>query len=415
MSDNVIKRVFNAITNKSHTFSLTDNLTTNQHFGILSGVWGYLTGKKNFDEYTKAYGENPLVYMVVKKIAYSSASIKRIAVDEKDEPIQNSKVLDLLDKPNDDQGMIDFYEEIGEYLETTGNCFIRYVKGIGAGEELIILPTNKVEIKCDTTGSVTSYVYTNHRGTQVPIDKEDILHLRSSNIVNPTTHYGLSPLQAGWIVVKSSNEKLNADASIFKNRGIIGILTNETDVPMHKKERERLQSELDSEVGGSDRYNKVKISNNKLRYIQTGMSPTDLKLLEGILSSLRLICGLYGIPSVLFNDNDNSTFNNVSEAKKTAYTDVYIPLANRIDKALSMFLSEKLGVNETIVADLTSIEVLMATTNELAQKLNSLNPLLVNAVMSELSHEEVRSIVDLIGTIPGDERSGAQPTVNIQA
>ena len=138
-------------------------------------------------------------------------------------------------------------------------------------------------------------------------------------------------------------------------------------------------------------------------------------MLEGILSSLRLICGLYGIPSVLFNDNDNSTFNNVSEAKKTAYTDVYIPLANRIDKALSMFLSEKLGVNETIVADLTSIEVLMATTNELAQKLNSLNPLLVNAVMSELSHEEVRSIVDLIGTIPGDERSGAQPTVNIQA
>jgi phage portal protein BeeE len=121
------------------------------------------------------------------------------------------------------------------------------------------------------------------------------------------------------------------------------------------------------------------------------MSPTDLKLLEGILSSLRILCGLYGMPSVLFNDNDSSTYNNVSEAKQTAYSDVYIPLGKKVDKALSQFLNGKLKVNENIVIDVTSIEVLKATTNELAQALSSLSPLLANKVLEAMTENEINN------------------------
>jgi len=414
MSDNVIKRVINAITNKNQSFSLANNSTNN--FGILNGVLDYLVGKKSFNEYVKAYGDNPLVYMIIKKIAFSTASIKRIAVNEKGDSIANSKILEFLENPNDDQGMIDLFEEINEYLSATGNCFLRWVEGIGLGAEMVTLPIDSVEIICSNSGLLLGYKYTNQNGTVIDIPIEDMLHLKSSNIVTPDTKLGLSPLQAGWIVVQSSSEKLNADASIFKNRGIVGLLTNDTDVPMLDKEQKTLQDSFQESAGGSDKYNKIKVTNTRLRFLQTGMSPTDLKLLEGILSSLRILCGLYGIPSQLFNDNESSTYNNVSEAKRTAFTDVYIPLGNKVDKQLSLFLSGKLKVSETIVIDLTSIEVLKATTNELAQKLNSLNPLLVSTVMAELSHEEVRSVIDLIGTIAVDDRAGqtgATPTITI--
>ena len=414
MSDNVIKRVINAITNKNQSFSLANNSTNN--FGILNGVLDYLVGKKSFNEYVKAYGDNPLVYMIIKKIAFSTASIKRIAVNEKGDSISNSKILEFLENPNDDQGMIDLFEEINEYLSSTGNCFLRWVEGIGLGAEMVTLPIDSVEIICSRSGLLLGYKYTNPNGTVIDIPIEDMLHLKASNIVTPNTKLGLSPLQAGWIVVQSSSEKLNADASIFKNRGIVGLLTNDTDVPMLDKEQSRLQDSFQESAGGSDKYNKIKVTNTRLRFLQTGMSPTDLKLLEGILSSLRILCGLYGIPSQLFNDNESSTYNNVSEAKRTAFTDVYIPLGNKVDKQLSLFLSGKLKVSETIVIDLTSIEVLKATTNELAQKLNSLNPLLVSTVMAELSHEEVRSVIDLIGTIAVDDRAGqtgATPTITI--
>jgi HK97 family phage portal protein len=412
MSENVIKRVLNAITNKNQTFSLTNNATAN--FGVLSGWRDYLLGKKNFGEYTNAYGDNPLVYMIIKKIAFSSASMSRIAVDESGEPITNSKILDFLKQPNTDQTMVDFYEEVNEYLCSTGNAFIRYVEGIGAGAELVTLPVSQMEIKCDKVGNVLYYVYTVN-GTKTRIEKEEILHIKMSNIVEPGTKFGLSPLQSSWIVVKSSSEKLNADASIFKNRGIVGLLTNDSDIPLLDKEQQKLQSEFQDTAGGSDNYNKIRVTNTRLRFLQTGMSPTDLKLLEGILSSLRLLCGVYGMPSVLFNDNDNSTFNNVSEAKKTAFTDVYIPIGRKVDNALSLFLSDKLSVEETITIDLTSIEVLMATTNELAQKLNSLNPLLVNRVLDQLTIDETRSIVDLIEVDNGSNRVTQGTPPNIQA
>ena len=110
---------------------------------------------------------------------------------------------------------------------------------------------------------------------------------------------------------------------------------------MLPSERERLQKEYDAEMGGASKYNKVKVSSTKLSYMQTGMSPTDLKLLEGIVSSMRLICGLYGMPSVLFNDTANSSFNNYSTAVTVSYSDVYVPLANKIDAKLSAFLSSK--------------------------------------------------------------------------
>tara|TARA_B110000285_G_scaffold41071_1_gene45104 strand:- start:169 stop:1419 length:1251 start_codon:yes stop_codon:yes gene_type:complete len=393
MSDNVIKRVINAITNKNQSFSLANNSTNN--FGILNGVLDYLVGKKSFNEYVKAYGDNPLVYMIIKKIAFSTASIKRIAVNEKGDSISNSKILEFLENPNDDQGMIDLFEEINEYLSATGNCFLRWVEGIGLGAEMVTLPIDSVEIICSNSGLLLGYKYTNPNGTVIDIPIEDMLHIKSSNIVTPDTKLGLSPLQAGWIVVQSSSEKLNADASIFKNRGIVGLLTNDTDVPMLDKEQTKLQDSFQESAGGSDKYNKIKVTNTRLRFLQTGMSPTDLKLLEGILSSLRILCGLYGIPSQLFNDNESSTYNNVSEAKRTAFTDVYIPLGNKVDKQLSLFLSGKLKVSETIVIDLTSIEVLKATTNELAQALSSLSPLLSNKVLESMTEDEIRSIVDL--------------------
>jgi len=192
------------------------------------------------------------------------------------------------------------------------------------------------------------------------------------------------------------------------------LLTNDTDVPMLKGEQEQLQHQFNKEIGGSEKYNTIKVSNTKLRYVQTGMSPTDLKLLEGIVSSLRLLCSLYGMPSILFNDNERSTFNNFEQAIKIAYNDVYIPLANKIDNELSSFLSDHLGVEENIKVDLTSIEVIKASTNELAQALNSLSPLVANRVLEQLTIDEIREIVDA-GKVEGGDRIAGESTQQTSA
>lgn len=363
---NILKRFTNAFSKKEGTTIRLDQHNTST-FKVIGDFFSFGRGQSNADEFIKAFGSNPLVYMIINKISFTSASIKRIAQDKNGNDIENSRLLELLNNPNAAQGRIEFLETINQQINTTGNAYIRLIKGVGMGEEMKILPSNRMEIVVDSIGEVKGYNYERVDGSTLYIDAEEILHIRTSNIVNidnTGAYYGLSPLQAAWMVVKSSEEIFSAEASIFKNRGIIGILTNETDVPMLAKERERLQDQFNDEVGGSDRYNSIKISNTKLKYIQTGMSPTDLKLLDGILNKMRLLCSVYGLNSVLFNDQVSSTFNNVEEANKASYVDVYIPLANKVDRELSRFLNKQLGVEEYIMIDQDSIDVLKSVNKE---------------------------------------------------
>jgi len=363
---NIFKRWTNSLIKKEGS-TIQLRSTDTSTFQVMGDFFSFGKSNSSADKFVKAFGENPLVYMIVNKIAFTSASIKRIVNDKNGNEIVNSRILELINNPNPTQGRIELLETINQQINITGNVYVRLIKGVGMGEELRVLPSNKMTIDVDSYGEVSGYTLERIDGSEITYPVEEILHIRTSNIVNidnTNGYYGLSPLQAAWMIVKSSEEIFSAEASIFKNRGIIGILTNETDVPMLKKDRDALQEQFNNEVGGAERYNSVKISNTKLKYIQTGMSPTDLKLLDGILNKMRLLCSVFGLNSVLFNDQVSSTFNNVEEANRASYVDVYIPLANKIDRELSRFLNNALGIDEYLTIDRDSIDVLKTISKE---------------------------------------------------
>lgn len=353
-------------------------------------------GKANQSKYLRAYGENPLVYMIVNKIATTTASIDLISVDSDGEKLETTgDVFNLINEPNATQTSIDFLIDCYVNLLTSGNCYQWNIKGVGAGDELVVIPSNQIQLVISKNGTLLGYVYTdsNNKDHTIPVD--EINHIKtnnSCNIENTEILLGMSPLQAMWLVVQSSSEKFKAEASIFKNRGIVGILTNKSDTPMLKKDRERLQSEFNDEIGGADKFNRIKISNTDLNYIQTGMSPTDLKLLEGIVSSLRLLCSAYGMPSMLFNDNERSTFSNMAEARRIASTDVYIPLAQKVLKSTSRFLNKRLGSDEIITIDITSIEELKTSTNKVLQAINSMPNNIAQLFVNTMTVDELRAL-----------------------
>jgi HK97 family phage portal protein len=415
---NFFTKALQGLTTKGSTFSMQSHNT--DRLSIVGNFFGWLLGKRGYEQYTEAYGDNPLVYMVVNRISTTTASLKRIVQDANGEQDDNSSIYAELPEPNSKQTWQDFYEVVYEYLLLTGNTYIREMKSLGdLGSYFEVLVTKNTEIVAGSAGEVIGYKYTKPDGSVIPfIPAEEVLHIKTSNVVNvddTNISYGLSPLQAAWIVVQSSSEKLKAEASIFKNRGIVGMLTNNSDQSMLPQERERLQEEFDKEAGGAEKFNRVKISTQKLNYIQMGMSPTDLKLLEGILQSLRMICSVYGISSVLFNDNENSTYNNVAEAKKDAFITAYLPLAKKVDTKLSIWLSEKLNLStpEHITVDLSSIEEIAATTNEMAQRISNLSPLLGNRILEVLTVDEIRELVEA-GALPdsaiGSSLAGAGST-----
>ena len=405
-----IKNIF-----KSHDTFISQNWTSIDKFQDFFS-WG--NDKISINKFLKAYRTNPLVYMVVHKISATSGSMPIIVEDDNGNVLDNSQILELLQNPNFEQSQIEFRQEINESLLLTGNAFIYFGNGeeFASRDTLTVLKPDCVQLRYNGNGLLLKYDYTDEFGNFFPYDVEDVLHIKTSNLVVPENcekGLGLSPLEGAYIVVQSSSEKFEAEASIFKNRGVVGILTNKSDTPMLPDERERLQGEFDQEMGGAEKFNKIKISTTDLNYIQTGMSPTDLKLIEGLIESKRTICAIYGMPSVLFNDAANSSYNNYATAVEIAYTDVYIPLADKINEKLSRFLSEKYKVKELIKVDLKELDAINLNTNDLAQSLSSLPPLLSDAIIQDMTPNERRSIVNLDNIAGGDDVAAVSGANNV--
>lgn len=382
-------------TAKSAVYSVS-----NLDFQEMKDFFDFGGSKKGTKAFLNSFKKNPLVYMVVNKVSQTTAAMPRVVLNERGEEVVKSDLRDLIENPNPSQSQIEFNEEVNESLLLTGNAFILYqddpdLPSVKA--KITVLKPDMIKPKYNR-GVMLFYEYTDEFGAIINYTFDDILHIRTSNIVTNERNgfkKGLSPLEAGWIIVESSDQKFEAEASIFKNRGIIGIVTTKGDTPMLAEDREEMQKQFDSEISGASRFNKIKVSSTELNYLQTGMSPTDLKLIEGIISSLRLICGLYGMPSVLFNDTANSSFNNYSTAVSVSYSDVYVPLARKIDNKLSSFLSAKFQTTEFIRVDSSKVEGIKTNTNEVAQSLNDLPPLLATAIISDMTQNERRDIIGL--------------------
>ena len=355
--------------------------------------------------FVDSYENNPIVYMVVNKIATTSAAIKRIVEDSNGKEIVNSQIMELLQNPNTYQGFDDLYEKINEQLKLSGNVFIQHIEGIGAGDELHVFESADTKVLLDKLGGLAGYENTDNVGIRTEYNIEEILHIKmssSSKKGKDWKYWGVSPLSALWKVVDASNELFTARGSIWKNRGIIGFLTNRSEMPMLDTEKENIQNTFDKKVGGADKTNKIDVTTANVDFVQVGMSPGDLKLLEGNLDNLRMISAGYKMNSVLFNDTAGSTFNNVLEAKTEAYTDVYIPLANKVDSRISKWLSIRLKVNEIVKIDVTTIEVLKASNNPVVNKLNNL-PLPVAArIIEVMTHDQVLELVGLESTVDGN-------------
>lgn len=382
-------------------------LTTGRRaINAVRDFFDFNSGSPTVKKFLKSFTENPLVFMVVDKISSTSSRMPRIVVDSNGEVVENPAILDILN--GRDKTHSELNEEIGQSILLTGNAYVLYISGseLGINDTVKLLKTGHVEPDVSNNGVQIGWIYCNEFDRIEKYELEEVLHIKTSNIVsnNRNDHMlGLSPLCAGWIVVQSSSEKFNAEASIFKNRGIAGFVTTKGDIPMLPAERDKMQKSLDSRAGGSDKFNKLLLSETELQYIQTGMSPTDLKLLDGILSSLRIICGLYGLPSVLLNDNDNSSYNNFSTAVDVAYTDVYLPLAEKIDEKLSIFISEKTGVDEFIKVDVNQVDHIKTSTHPIAQALSSYDGKVASMIASSLTKDEARETLGVESINGGDE------------
>lgn len=316
------------------------NSTTSELLGFdLGNLTGNQSEQKLID---KGYGQNVTVYAIIKKIAQSGADIPKILIDENDpdEIITDGEVFDMLQEPAILQGesisQFDYFEALITYLLSSGNTYQKGLEATGFGDiwqKMEILPSGlTIPLVGNSYLSPVQGYQLNDKQNQINFTSDEILHTK---FINPTklglnTLEGLSPLQAAIYALTGSTDIQKAIAIMVKNQGARGVLSNKSDRIMDVKQAQILSDKANEKIRGIKNFNKVHVSNTDMGYTQIGMSATDLKIIESGVLTDRQLCNAYSVSSRLFNDPANSTFNNVTAAEKSMYTNAIIPVLNKI-------------------------------------------------------------------------------------
>jgi len=355
---------------------------------------------RNFTNYIeKGYIENADVAAVVSRIASSFASIKWEVKERKGDEIftnTTSALNDVLKCPNPLQTWAEFQEAAAVMYLTTGNTYINGTESLGfAGfGELSVLPSQyTAPIKGNAINPVSGYTLNMNKLQN--FTAEEVLHVKrfDPRFKGYEELIGLSPLESLVMVYAASSEKWEAMASILKNKGAMGIVTSKEGrglTPENSKELEKLYK---SRYGGGAKFGTPMFTNASLDFIKMGMSSEDLKLMDQGIISLRAICNLYNVSSVLFNDTASSTYNNITEAKKDFYTDAIIPLLEIFKQNYNNWLVNSYSEAEN--ADLFldfSVDNIPALQEDINKKAQTISVLIDKGVISPNEGREMLNL-----------------------
>ena len=357
---------------------------------------GFLFAFQKFTSLIKnGYASNTDVYSIVSKIIRTGASIPYIIVnklpDGTEEIITEGAFYNSVMQPNARQNKFEFTEDALGYQLITGNEILTGL--VPAGFKFIskvnIVPPQLVNIKRSGKSlfDYTLKYIVKWKDWSTTIEEEEVKHIR---YFNPTTEgidsgMGLSPLQAAYKTLETSNELMTAGASALRNRGANGMLSSDSDRPMDAEEKKDLQNTTNEKLGDSSKFNRIVTTTAKVKYTQFGLSPSDLKMLENGVVTLRQLCNIWGADSSIFNDPANKKFSNVKEGQKSFYINAVLPPLRRHLAGYKELIipgwNKSDNANYDIRLDLSSIEALQDDQNQRATKQVALSKGMTEIIM----------------------------------
>ena len=322
----------------------------------------------------KGYKSNPTVLAIVQSIMTAAGTVPwKIYKKNKDgvkTEVQIPLLQALLDRPNFRDTWGQFIQNAIGYKMLSGNSFIWGVdpdeNSINAGKPqgLWVLPSQEMQIWQDAPFQSISHYSLDIGGTNPkPINADEILHLSSFQPdydVEGNFLFGQSPLEAGFRSLLTANDAITTGKSYLENQGPQTLLTasHGPDTPSFDAEQAReLKRQFRAQSQGSQNAGGVLITPMEFKVLETGMSATDLQLLEQYGVTKLDLCNIYNYPPLLLGIG-TGTYDNMREAKLAMWEDIIIPYLMELRDGLNRQFIYKFGKDICLDFDLSSIHVL---------------------------------------------------------
>lgn len=176
------------------------------------------------------------------------------------------------------------------------------------------------------------------------LDAKDVFQLKMENPeydVNGSQYRGQSPLVAGLKHLMLSDSALEGFVKLQQNEGVKGIVFNTDQNPDARIPEKLLKPTMeawDAKINGNEKKGKIVLTNAPLGYINLGVSPEALQIIEAMKYGNTKLCQLWGLSPLLFDAEPK--YDNLLEAQRQFVTDVITPYLKKKEEALNRWLVE---------------------------------------------------------------------------
>ena len=290
----------------------------------------------------EGYRLNAAVNICIQKLATSYQQAP-ILVSDRGQLVEDSPIGMLLNAPNPLMSWHELAIIIQVYKSIGGACRLHKVRGDN-GEVLELWPYHIGQIGAipGTTQWIDHYVFTG--GDQPKIDTADIIDLHWPSVDPRNVWEALPPLMAVAREVDTDSEATRYLYALLYNDAVPMTIIK-TKRTLTDTQFGRLAAQFQNRHGGSNRGTVAILEED------ADVSRMALNLEEMAFEAMRRvpesrIAAMFGVPAMyagLTVGLTQSTYNNVSEARKSFFEDTIIPQATLDDGAIARALEADFG------------------------------------------------------------------------
>lgn len=313
--------------------------------GYNSGVLGWMipqswSKKQLLQQYAR------YAYTIISAIAQDSAKVE-FEVGKKNAkgemiPQPSHPFLQLMRRPNPMVSQFQFLEMHFTFMKLSGESYWYFAKGQRSGKpkEVYLIRPDAMQVvvdKSDPRGLVSGYVMNKSDGTKVPFEKEEILHHKMPNPMDP--YYGYGPIQAGKVYLQTEEfaSKWTRN-SIYNSGRPSGVLNVKGTID--KEQFDSIKRQFKQEYSGTNNAGKTLLINGKddVKYEKLGMELGEVALKELKDMTRDDIMIMFRLSKTILGITDDVNRANAQENKAVFVENVIKPELDRLVDHLNAFL-----------------------------------------------------------------------------
>ncbi len=308
----------------------------------------------------EGFQTNPVAHRAVRMIAECAASVP-LDVASADAGAR-ATAEQLLSRPNPRQSGPALLEALHLHLAIAGNAYVECVSLDGRPQELHALRPDRVRVVPGPSGWPEAYEYSaGGRSVRFPAGGEGppaVLHLLHHHPADD--HYGLSGMEAAATAIDIHNEASRWNKALLDNaaRPSGALIYTADGGHMTDEQYGRLKSELESGFMGAANAGRPLLLEGGLDWKPLSLSPKDMDFIALKQNAAREIALALGVPPLLLGLPGDATYANFAEANRAFWRQGIAPLVKRTAASLSLFLSQHLSADVSLVPDFDGVEAM---------------------------------------------------------